>query len=66
MDDEKKWLWVAYQKNKPYLPVAVADTARELAAALGVPENNIVSVVSKHRHWKIKRPRYMCVYIGGV
>ena len=58
------YVWVAYQSKKPYLPIAVADTARELAQVLDIPENNIVSVVSKHRHGKIKRPRYMCVHVG--
>ena len=66
VDKESPYVWVAYQQESPHLPVAVADTARELAKAVGVPENNVVSVASKHRHGKIKRPRYMCVFIGGV
>ena len=60
----RPYVWVAYQKEKPYLPIAVADTSVELAETLGISENNIRSVVSKHRHGKIKRPRYMCVYVG--
>ena len=57
-------VWVAYQSDPPYLPVAVADTVGELALILGVPENNIRSIYSKHIKGKIKRPRYMCVYLG--
>ena len=61
---KRPYVWVAYQKESPYLPIAVADTSVELAKTLGISEVNIRSAVSKHRHGKIKRPRYMCVYIG--
>ena len=65
MEYERPHVWVAYHSQKPYLPVAVADTSMELAQIIGTKRNNVESVASKHRKGKIKRPRYACVYIGG-
>ena len=64
MENKKPCVWVAYHPEKPYLPMAVEDSARELAKVLGVRKNNVESVASKHKKGKIKRPRYACVYIG--
>lgn len=61
---QRKYVWVAYQQEPPRLPIAIADTAHELARKLGVRVNNIESLASKARRGKIKNARYMCVYIG--
>lgn len=59
------YVWVAYQKKKPHLPIAVADTARELAKILGGPYSSIESYVCKYRRGMIntEHPLYMRVYI---
>ena len=59
------WVWVAYQKKKPWLPMAVADSATELADICGVPRNTVISAASKLLHGKLRRARYACVYVGG-
>lgn len=65
-DSKSSYVWVAYQTVKPYLPVAIADSARELAEQLGVKRITVAATVSRYRSGKIKRPRYMCVYIGDL
>ena len=66
VSDARPYVWVAYQSEKPHLPIAVADTANELAQVLGVRKNTIESIASKHRHGKIKRPRFAKVYTGSI
>ena len=38
-----RYLWVAYQKEPPYLPVAVADSAQEL---------------NRYQHGKLRHSRF--------
>ena len=64
--EPRPYVWVAYGKEKPHLPIAVADTSRELAEALGVSENNVRSAACKYKKGIIKRTPYMCVYVGSV
>ena len=63
--DQQPYVWVAYQGKSPYLPIAVADTTRELGQILGKSRNSIESYVSKYKKGRIntKQPRYMCVYL---
>lgn len=44
---EKKYLWLLVTKDKYELPLAVADTAKELAIMTGTTKNNIVSQISR-------------------
>lgn len=44
---EKKYLWLLVTKDKYELPLAVADTANELARMTGTTKNNIVSQISR-------------------
>lgn len=59
-------VWVAYSKKWPYLPIAVAYSADELAQIVGVRKNLIESTFSKYRHGKLSRSRFHKVEIGGV
>ena len=59
------WVWVAYQRKRPWLPIAVADSATELARICGVTRNNVISAASKLRNGQRNRTQYACVYVGG-
>lgn len=43
-----KYLWVAVEADKYELPIAVADSARELGEMLGTTKHNVESFVSKN------------------
>lgn len=61
--DRREYVWVAYSNKHPFLPIAVASTAQELADTLGVSRGCIESLNSKFRHGKVKRARYARVLI---
>ena len=46
---DRRYVWVAYRKKKPYLPFAVADSAAELAELVGVKESSIREDNSRFR-----------------
>lgn len=62
---DRRYVWVAYRKKKPYLPFAVADSAAELAELVGVKESSIREDNSRFRNGKKKKERFLCVYVGG-
>ena len=46
-------LYIKTTKDKYELPVAVADSAEELAAMVGTTKNNVYSCISKrYKGWK--------------
>lgn len=53
-----RYVWVAYSNKPPYLPVAVADTAKELAAALGISRSTIAASWGRYRRGERRRTRY--------
>lgn len=53
-------LWVAVTQDEYELPVAVADTARELAEMFGVKTMTVISDVSRYRRKQMKT-RFRCV-----
>ena len=59
----KSIVWMAVWQDKFSLPVAIADTAKELAELLGTTENNVKSSASKGKHGVYKNPRYIAVRI---
>lgn len=59
----KKYIWVAYERRYPYLPIAVADTAQELAREVGVTYNTVVSAIAHHKSGRSKKSRYCKVEI---
>lgn len=51
-------VYVAYEKVWPYLPIAVADTPKELGMILGVNKNYILSSISNLKNGHLKTSRY--------
>lgn len=61
--DRLEYVWVAYSKDYPFLPVAIASSAAELARLVGVSTNAVESLWSKFVHGKVRRTRYARVLI---
>lgn len=59
----KRKIYMAVTKDALSLPLAVADSAAELAELRGVKPETIRSLVSQGRTGKIKRPRYIVVEV---
>lgn len=49
MSRAREYVWIAYGQDRARLPIAVADTAGELAAQVGTTRNNVESQASKFR-----------------
>lgn len=58
------YVWIAYQKESPYLPLAVAENANELARMVGKAETTILSDWSKYCRGIKKRSQYHRVKVG--
>lgn len=59
------WVWMEVTRDRYELPVAVADSAAELAEITGKRKNTISSNISKQKQRNGKRPcQYVKVYIG--
>nr|DAN89962.1 MAG TPA: Protein of unknown function (DUF1580) [Bacteriophage sp.] len=61
----KKYVYVAYSKDKYKLPVFVADSVKELSIVMGISENTISSVIS-HGKKQGKEFRFARVDVSGV
>lgn len=61
----KKYVYVAYSKDKYRLPIFVADSPSELSAAVGVDAKTISSTIS-HARAKEKDWRFAKVDISEV
>lgn len=59
----KERLYMAVTRDRLSLPLAVADSAAELAELRGVKKETIRSLVSRGRTGKIKRPGYIVVEV---
>lgn len=44
----KNFVWVLYSKKPPFLPVAVANTAREIGLIAGTTETTVTAAWSKY------------------
>ena len=60
-----EYVWVAYSKNYPWLPIAIADTATELAKIVGTRTNTIHESLSRAKHGVRSVTYYARVYVGG-
>ena len=58
-----KNIWMKITNDEYELPLAVADTAQELADIVGTTKNCIVSTISKFNKGKLKRTHYICVKV---
>lgn len=56
-------IYIAYEKGRQRLPIAVANSPAELARLTQRERSTIESVISKWRHGKIKNPQYACVEV---
>ena len=65
MSQTPEYVWVAYGKDRAKLPIAVADTAAELARLVGTTRNTVESLASKYRKGRIPWSRYQRVKIAG-
>ena len=54
MKSKKVIVWMAVSQDELRLPIAIADTAKELAELLGTTENAVKCGASKSRHGIIK------------
>ena len=63
MKSKKSIVWMAVSQDELRLPIAIADTAKELAELLGTTENNVKSSTSKSKHGVYKNSRYIAVRI---
>lgn len=54
----RKYIWVAYQKDPPGLPIAVADTSTELAEILGVSKSTVMTSTMNGRRNRFKHDIY--------
>lgn len=61
---KKVYVWVAYSKKPPYLPVEIASTADELARKTGVSESTIRSCWWRYQHGQQKSSPYHKVKVG--
>ena len=58
-----RYVWVAYSNKPPYLPVAVADTAKELAAIAGVSCSTVRGCWMRYQQGQCRRTRYHKVFL---
>lgn len=56
-----KYLWLAVEPDEYELPLAVADTARELGAIYGIRKDTVIDMVSKGKSGKISGRKFIKV-----
>lgn len=61
---KEQYVWLLITTDKYELPLAVADTAVELAGMLGVSPHSIVSYYSRYTTGKLKSCKYRKVKIN--
>lgn len=57
-------IWMEVTQDEYELPVAVADTSRELAALVGVKQSTILEAWSRFQHGMYRRCKYQKVNLG--
>ena len=58
------YVWVAYSKDYPYLPIAVADTAQKLADMTGTTKQTVISAWCHYKNGATESTRYHRVKTG--
>ena len=56
-------VWMVVTKDEYELPVAIADTAKELARICGVSNRTVISGALRSKSGKVKKSRYIKVEI---
>ena len=64
MKRKPQYVWLLITTDKYELPLAIADTAVELAGMLGVSPHSIVSCYSRFTTGKLKSCKYRKVKIN--
>ena len=60
-----KYLWLAVEADKYELPIAVADSARELGEMMGSNKHNVETFVCKQSNGRINGFKYIKVLNDG-
>ena len=60
-----KYLWMCVDTDEYELPIAVADTARELGEMMGTNKHNVEAFVSKQSNGRELGYKYMKVLRDG-
>lgn len=60
-----KYLWLAVETDKYELPLAVADSARELGEMMGSNKHNVETFVCKRSSGKLNGFKYIKVLNDG-
>lgn len=58
------YVWVAYSSEPPYLPIAIATTAEELAKKMNVTPSTIFSCWRRYQAGILKSTKYHRVKVG--
>lgn len=56
-------VWMRITRDKYELPLAIADSAEELAEICNVKRETVASMVSSYEKGKLKTSRYICVNV---
>jgi hypothetical protein len=56
-------LYLAVSPDRYGLPIAVADSARELERMLGLGRGTVISHISKVRHGTLRKQKYLKIEI---
>lgn len=56
-----KYLWLCVDADEYELPIAVADSARELGEMMGSNKHNVETFVCKNSNGRIKGVKYLKV-----
>lgn len=56
-------VWMRITRDKYELPLAIADSAEELAEICNVERSTVASMASSYEKGKLKTSRYICVNV---
>lgn len=59
----KNFVWVFYSKEPPFLPLAIANTAKEIGMIAGATETTVTATWSKYLHGVYPSSRFHKVKI---
>ena len=59
----KKYIWMCVTQDRYELPVAIADSASQLARLMRVSENSVSSAVSHYEAGRYSKSKYIRVEV---
>lgn len=57
------YIYIAYSREEPHLPIAVGDSAKEIAEQVGVSQSCVCSMVGKYERGDMKKSIYQRIYM---